>query len=283
MRLNPDGKLKFLDRAGFAGREQMLSLVGQFHDTRNVSLIEFGEDTAKMLSVTKTHCLSNFIELLDIGRKQKVEFICTGTVKASYDARAEYDRVAMLNFADALTPGGLVESGATTQEENICRCTNLYESLVANPDYYNANKLSESCQSGVYTDYMIYSVGVKIFKDDLTYERIAPRDVDVITSPSPLGHALAYTEMKAVLKVRIRKFLKLAQLHGVKAIVLGAWGCGAFGQDIELMATCFAEVLSEVNAFDKVIFAIRGNESADKKSSTLEDFKKYFYRSYSNV
>ena len=280
MRLSADRQLKFLDKSGFAGREQMLGLVGQFHDTRNISLIEFGADTAKMLNVSKTHCLTNAVELTDIGRKQEVEFICKGTVKTAYDAKDKYDRVAMLNFADALTPGGLVESGAVTQEENICRCTNLYESLLANPDYYNANRLSESWKSGVYTDYMIYSVGVKIFKDDLTYERVIPKDVDVITSPSPLGNSLSYAEMGAVLKVRIRKFLKLAQLHGVKAIVLGAWGCGAFGQDIDLMATCFAEVLSEVNAFDKVIFAIRGNESAESKSSTLEQFKKYFNKAY---
>lgn len=280
MRLNPNKTLKFLDKSGFAGREQMLTLVGQFHDTRQISLTEFGVRTANMLSASKTHCLTNFVELTDIGKEQKIDFVCKGTVKASYEAKAEYDRVAMLNFADALVPGGLVESGATTQEENICRCTNLYESLLANPDYYNANRLAECCKSGVYTDYTIYSVGATIFKDDLTYERVEPVDVDIITCPSPIGYSLGLDAMEDVLKLRIRKFLKLAQLHGVKAIVLGAWGCGAFGQPIDLMAKCFAEVLREANAFEKVIFAIRGNESSSGVSKTLTDFKKYFDETY---
>ena len=38
-------------------------------------------------------------------------------------------KTAALNFADAYTPGGLVLFGVKTQEEDLCRSSNLYESL----------------------------------------------------------------------------------------------------------------------------------------------------------
>jgi hypothetical protein len=57
---------------------------------------------------------------------------------------------------------------------------------------------------------------------------------------------------------RIAKVLAVALLHGHHTLVLGAWGCGAFGNDSEEVAELFHEALtgSYSGAFARVVFAI---------------------------
>ena len=67
--------------------------------------------------------------------------------KRTLEAAKEYQgkKVAVLNFADAITPGGAVLYGASTQEEAICRCSTLYESIskdeMLKQFYYSHRKL----------------------------------------------------------------------------------------------------------------------------------------------
>ncbi len=51
--------------------------------------------------------------------------------------------------------------------------------------------------------------------------------------------------------------LQVAAAHGHRTLVLGAWGCGVFGNDPVTVANSFAEALREVDQFDRVAFAIR--------------------------
>ena len=50
----------------------------------------------------------------------------------------------------------------------------------------------------------------------------------------------------------------MALLHGHKSLVLGAWGCGAFGNDGNMVAGLFRTALAEnfQGAFERVAFAI---------------------------
>lgn len=179
-----------------------------------------------------------------------------GTVSTGY-SYADKNRVAILNFADALVPGGLVEIGAHTQEENICRCSNLYPTLANDKsarEYYVPNKRNGNF---IYTDRIIYSRDVTVFKDDKTYENIEPRKLDVITCPAPSERLPDY-EAGLVYRARIEQIIFSAIENGAECIVLGAWGCGAFGQDPVLIAEAFADVLNFYGGyFKKVVFAIR--------------------------
>lgn len=63
------------------------------------------------------------------------------TLMALDNCTDEY--AAILNFADAFTPGGHVADGAEGQECALCRSTNLYESLIADEckdKFYTYNK-----------------------------------------------------------------------------------------------------------------------------------------------
>ena len=44
--------------------------------------------------------------------------------------------------------------------------------------------------------------------------------------------------------------------HGHRALVLGAWGCGVFGNDPATVADAFAQALRRVARFDRVVFAV---------------------------
>ena len=58
----------------------------------------------------------------------------------------------------------------------------------------------------------------------------------------------------------------MAMEHQVTAVVLGAFGCGAFRNPPELVARAFREVLQEDlfrHSFSKVVFAIKSNGRPD--------------------
>ena len=259
-------------------RQPNNKLVQIFNDTRNMSNIKYAEDTANAKKLAKVVDIEDADILMNMAKKQKIVFCNTGTVNAGYVeslTKEQYDNVAILNFADAIIPGGLVLYGAPTQEENICRCSNLYETLLECPLYYNLNRVLGTSE---YLDVMIYSPNVLVFKDDVTYQQVNPVYMDVITCPAP-SCRMSDKRAEEIFTRRIRKILIAAQKQGVNKIVLGAWGCGAFGQDPSVVGKCFAKVLKDVNAFDKVIFAIRSSQGMNEHSN-YDEFKKAFESEY---
>lgn len=254
-------------------------LVKVFKDTRKKSNSAYADDTAKAIKDVRVLDIEDDDVLMNMAETQNVEFRKCGTVKAGRDLVQNkdnpYDKVAILNFADAIVPGGLVLYGAPTQEENICRCSNLYETLIECPLYYNMNKL---LGKSTYLDIMIYSPNVTVFKDDETYDDIDPIKMDVITCPAPSVY-LKDDVAEEIFTKRIKKILIAAQKRGVNKIVLGAWGCGAFGQSPTVVGKSFAKVLKEVSAFDDVVFAIKSSEGLDE-SSNYTLFKRAFDSEY---
>lgn len=194
-------------------------------------------------------------------RHTPVSVIRGGTASTGY-ALADGAHVALLNFADAMKYGGWVEDGAPTQEENLCRCTNLHRVLEqeeCQEEYYIPNILEvRRTRREQYLDNIIYAKGITIFKDDNTYEDIAPRQVDIITCPSPATTFKTSDEAVAVYRRRVEQILLSAIENGADTIVLGAWGCGAFGQNPSLVARGFAEALNEYGDYFKdIVFAIK--------------------------
>ena len=253
-------------------------LVKVFKDTRKKSNDLYVDYTAQAIKDVRVLDIEDDDVLMSMAVEQDIEFRKCGTIKAGYDLvqnKEQYDKVAILNFADAIVPGGLVLYGAPTQEENICRCSNLYETLIECPLYYNMNKL---LGVATYLDIMIYSPNITVFKDDENYEDVKPLQMDVITCPAPAVY-LRDDVAEDIFVKRIRKILIASQKRGVNKIVLGAWGCGAFGQSPTVVGKAFAKVLKEANAFDEVVFAIKSSEGLDE-SSNYTLFKKAFDAEY---
>ena len=237
-----------------------------FADTRKKSKGAFKDATSSLLKHTMVYKdADDLVSDNDLVRnsKMKIDVILGGTASTAYSLQERTgEKVAMLNFADAKRPGGWVVDGAPTQEENLCRCTNLYETLIqkkCKENYYDMNIKFSVADADThcvepYLDALIYAENVTIFKDDETYEDISPRYVDVITCPSPCG---VFNNVDNIMKHRIRGIIKSAYAHGAQHIVLGAWGCGAFMQNPKTVSRCFKEVLAEFPVFKSVIFAIK--------------------------
>jgi uncharacterized protein (TIGR02452 family) len=169
-------------------------------------------------------------------------------------------RVVALNFASAMNPGGGFLTGARAQEESLVRSSGLFACLVDNPMY----DFHRTQGDAMYTSYAIYSPDVPVFRTDDGELLDEPWLCSFITAAAPNVRDMFHRspdvmgEIRRAFKERIHKVLTIAAIHDHPAIVLGAWGCGAFGNDCADVAPLFAEALGGVfqGAFSRVIFAI---------------------------
>ena len=186
----------------------------------------------------------------------------------------------VLNFASAKNPGGGYVRGTRAQEEDLCRCSTLYFNLVMCTDYYQANR---KCGSVLYTDHMIYSRGVPFFRDEDYQLLDEVVKLSVITAPAPNAGEFLRKNPDADPSIiqntmirRIGMVLALAQRHEHRVLVLGAWGCGVFGNDPIKVADAFAMWLGSprfAKAFDRVVFGIYTRED---QRYILQAFKDEF-------
>lgn len=184
--------------------------------------------------------------------------------------------VVSLNFASATSPGGGFLTGARAQEEYLCRSSALYLTIKDSPMYAFHRREGHLR----YSDAMIYSPEVPVFRDDDHALLTAPYHAAFITSAAPLAkhlHPEELTILPEILRQRIRKILTVAQVHGHDSLVLGAWGCGAFGNDGSQVSALFKWVLAEdfKGAFKEVTFAIV-DTSTEKKF--IAPFAERFHR-----
>jgi uncharacterized protein (TIGR02452 family) len=191
------------------------------------------------------------------------------------------DRIALLNFASARNPGGGFLLGSQAQEESLARASGLYASLSRMTDYYQANKWSKSA---LYTDHMIYSPLVPVFRDDACRLIDEPWFVSMITAPAVNAGVVRSQEPENVSRIRdvmnhrIECVLALAGDYGHDALILGAWGCGVFQNDPREVADLFAgQLLGQgryARAFTEVVFAV-----LDRRGDIIRSFAEVFENS----
>ena len=197
--------------------------------------------------------------------------------------------VGVLNFASSTNPGGGVTKGSTAQEECLCRCSNLYLTLYQEKcirEYYNVNK---KYMSNLGSDAIIYSRNVYVFKDK-NYNMLPVKDrfyVDVLTCAAPNLRenprnqynsdaseeklTLTDEELYNIHVKRARNILNVAIKNEDDYLILGAFGCGAFRNNPEIVAKAYKDVLQDYMYCFKVIdFAIIDG----KYSNNYEIFKR---------
>ncbi|KAL7747267.1 hypothetical protein RI367_007321 [Sorochytrium milnesiophthora] len=202
--------------------------------------------------------------------------------------------IAALNFASAKNPGGGFLSGAQAQEECLARCSGLYPTLTLSrcmEQYYNPHVRDKSL-GGYYSHRMIYSPGVPVFANDvdiaptaaLQDNFIAPYPVAFVTSPAVnlgamLGRRVDDTAQQQILnntadlmRERMARILYLMELHNHRSIVLGAFGCGVFGNDVVTVSRIWRELLRTrfAHSFDDVVFAVVDRDKLEVMRREIE-------------
>lgn len=150
--------------------------------------------------------------------------------------------VAVLNMASPLLPGGGFLNGATAQEESLCLRTTLYPAL--KDDFYRLPEVGA-----------VWTEDVCVFRDESGNDLSKSERwwVDVIGAgmlrfPDVEGdegeeprYASAKDRDLAVRKVKC--VMEILKSKGVEKCVLGAWGCGAYGNPVGEIARAFKKVI----------------------------------------
>ena len=199
----------------------------------------------------------------------------------------------LLNFASAKHPGGGFLLGPRAQEECLARTTGLFHAIDGQPMYAFHQQRSDA----LYTDYAIYSPAVPVIRDatdESFLEETYP--VAFITCAAPNANALPkrrHREIESAFRRAARKLDTRVDLgpviartkdrepahhraiagHGHDAIVLGAWGCGVFGNEPAMVAGLFREALEGPysNCFARAVFAVLDRTRDERVLGTFRE------------
>lgn len=181
-------------------------------------------------------------------------------------------KTCVLNFASFKNPGGMFIAGSKAQEECLCHDSFLYNVLRFRMDYYEWNR--KNLMRSLYKNRALYSPDIIFSKNEQT------RTCDVLTCAAPNFSAahkychVSRSENHFVLKQRIHFLLSVAAAEKVNNLILGAFGCGVFGQDPAEVANLFhqeiALIFGKTNI--KIVFAIPKSQ----RDNNYESFKKSF-------
>ena len=201
----------------------------------------------------------------------------------------------VLNMASRQNPGGGVLNGSGAQEENLFRRSNLFASLY---------------QFAGYAEQYGITKNEKQYPLDRNFGGIYSCDVTIFRSSESSGYALLDTPFKTSIvsvaainrpdledikgqlrivnnlieptKEKMRTILRIAGKHNHNALVLSAFGCGAYCNPPEHIAMLFKEVFAETefqNRFALVIFAIISDHNSNRAhnpNGNFEPFRKIF-------
>ena len=171
---------------------------------------------------------------------------------------------------------GYVVSGARAQEECLCRCSTLYPALNSSHlrgYYYEYHRNRHDVR---YTDTVLYTPEVIIFKTDEDVPQLMPKSdwckVGVITCAAPnlrskpvnpmnpgTGSAIRMSDeaLRELHLSRGRRILQAAAAQCNEVLVLGAFGCGAFRNNPDVVAAVYKELTEEFRGYFRHIeFAV---------------------------
>ncbi|KAF9228383.1 hypothetical protein BS17DRAFT_335213 [Gyrodon lividus] len=222
--------------------------------------------------------------------------------------------IGVLSFASAKRPGGGFLHGGDEQEETLARSTSLVASLrseQAKEFYRTHRKFLNVDGAGLHDHSMVYSPGVVAFRrdedDDIDVDQtssrsgstVAPYLVNVLSSVPVNAAAIRQNYLitssnthifedgiRNTMRDRMARALRIFEIRGDRAIILGAFGCGSSQNNVETIAELWAELLvcgsmekTEVGkeeiksakfkgVFEEVVFAVPGK--------LFEPFKRAF-------
>ena len=181
--------------------------------------------------------------------------VCTDTITAVLNYGQ--GRTIALNFANAMYAGGGYILGGNAQEEALCRASMLYYTIKTAKKYYHVNRLHLLPD---YTDSMIYSRNVPIIRDNSGNLLESPELCDFVTCPAVnwtfAKFFFSQKKLNLVMAHRIENIIRLCAVQNPDTLILGAFGCGVFGNKRETVYPQFEQAINQYIPDNiKIIFA----------------------------
>lgn len=245
----------------------------------------YEKEIAQSVENTKlyTKGFNNTAKVKELRNKNSTSFelLDKDTVSALVEANKKSEKITILNFASYKHPGGGYLNGSTAQEECLCAESNLYNILSKfnntidenitnikeyenNKSYYYGYNTSKyhKYKGNLYTNRGLYTSDV-IFTPALR----KPIKADVITVAAPNYSAsrkyVTAQENSKELENRIKFIFSILAENNTDTIILGAFGCGVFGQEPVEVAEIMLKLLTTEfkGVFNRVIFAVPDKSS----------------------
>ncbi|MBP5789542.1 MAG: TIGR02452 family protein [Neisseriaceae bacterium] len=168
-----------------------------------------------------------------------------------------FGKIIALNFANANIAGGGYILGGNAQEEALCRASLLYNTIKTAKSFYWKNRLH---LLPTYTHTMIYSQNVPIIRDNDGNLLKTTKLCDFITVPAVMKYFAQFMfsrkKINQIMQERINRIIQLAALNKPDILILGAFGCGAFGHKREVIYPMFENAINQyIDDSVKIIFA----------------------------
>ena len=150
--------------------------------------------------------------------------------KAALTRSSAEDKVCVLCFASYSNPGGGFIKGSKAQEEDICHNSGLYPILKSKEEVYIQRR--EKGFVPTYDDDFIYVEDCPFIINGKIYKA----DVIVCAAPNVKSARCSDWESMEIMSKRMKKIFLYPAVRGCNKILLGAFGCGVFGNDPEFVS-----------------------------------------------
>jgi len=242
--------------------KENIEIANQGYFIYNDRRIDLNVPSTKLISVK---------EILDykLHNETKFKFVHNTTIGAVFNNPS---KCCVLNFASYKTPGGGVLKGYNSQEESLCYPSNLYTELLKFKSTFYDKHINEGLNYGLYTSEALYSENISVFRTEGLEVMSSVREMNVITMAAPYAEVVKRYRPNLVssiyksLEERCKRVLEIASANNQEYLILGAFGCGVFGNDINDLIGIWYKLFNNEfrDVFKEVVFAIPEENNLDK-------------------
>lgn len=244
-------------------------------ESNDLLLSQDGFNTADVWQALPALPQTQVIRILDFASHLEEHLRCFETTRLcvvdadTVTAALAVGDACALNFAGASTPGGRYRlGGPSAQEEALCKQI---------PQLWPSLKAVEEAAYPIEPGTALLTPGLPVLRRGGTWELCANLgDVNIITAAMPCHDPAPGTpEWEETVTLRIRSVLKAGLQSGKSSLILGAFGCGVFGNPPDLVANIFRQQLSSSEfrgAFHAVVFAIPEPFDSEGRGPNFEAF-----------
>ena len=189
-----------------------------------------------------------------------LEVVNNDCIDVMYGMVGEGYKPMMLNMASEIHPGGGWKKGSIAQEECLFYNSTYHRCLT--DEFYPLRLYNAVYSPFVY--FFKYNGEVLHYED---WPAVACLAIPALRNPDSYRGKYSKDSDRKIMKEKIDSMFKIALKNGHDSLILSAFGCGAFHNPVEEVASMFKDAVKRFGPyFKKIVFAIIDNERTQNYS-----------------